>query len=101
MNCETYEKCSVYWIKEDRDVTKRIDIHIGDEKFNGSTDRELLIHNVGLEDAGGYRAVIQENIDVQVLSNIVYIQIQEGNFLIMIEKDCPVNNHKSLKSNHY
>lgn len=86
VNCETYEKFSVDWKIEDGDVTKRIDIHKGDEKYSGSTDRELFIHNVGPQDAGGYRAVIQENIDVQLLSNIVYIQILDGKFLVMIER---------------
>lgn len=67
----------VSWHRVDRFVSKQIDI--GDEKYRGSDDRQLRIHNVCKNDEARYQAVISRSVDVKIFSNEVYLRPTGGN----------------------
>lgn len=51
----------------------RTQIDIEDEKYRGSDDTQLIIHNVCKEDEGRYQAVISRNQDVKIFSNELFL----------------------------
>lgn len=56
----------------------RTQIDIEDEKYRGSDDTQLIIHNVCKEDEGRYQAVISRNQDVKIFSNELYLHPTGG-----------------------
>lgn len=66
----------VSWQRDDGLVTKQI--NIDDDKYKGSDDRQLQIHNVCKDDAR-YKAVISRSADVNISSNGVYLRPMGGN----------------------
>lgn len=69
----------VSWEKLDGNVKKQLDVE--DEKYRGSDNRQLLIHNVDKDDEAGYQAVLARNCDVNILSNKVYLRPKGGIYL--------------------
>nr|XP_034322481.1 protein sax-3-like [Crassostrea gigas] len=61
----------VSWDRVDRTLRKKINVQ--DEKYRGSDNSKLLIHNVCKDDEAGYQAVLSRNIDVKIFSNTVYL----------------------------
>lgn len=66
----------VSWDRVEGLVRTQIDVE--DEKYRGSDDRLLIIHNVCKEDEGRYQAVISRNQDVKIFSNKVYLHPTGG-----------------------
>lgn len=67
----------VSWHRVDGLVTKQINIE--DDKYKGSDDRQLQIHNVCKDDEARYQAVISRSADVNISSNGVYLRPMGGN----------------------
>lgn len=68
---EQVDHLPVSWDKVERLVRTQIDIE--DEKYRGSDDTQLIIHNVCKEDEGRYQAVISRNQDVKIFSNELFL----------------------------
>uniref|UniRef100_A0A8W8NYD7 Ig-like domain-containing protein n=2 Tax=Magallana gigas TaxID=29159 RepID=A0A8W8NYD7_MAGGI len=66
----------VSWDRVDRTLRKKINVQ--DEKYRGSDNSKLLIHNVCKDDEAGYQAVLSRNIDVKIFSNTVYLHPKGG-----------------------
>ncbi|XP_065922710.1 uncharacterized protein [Magallana gigas] len=62
----------VSWDRVDGMHRKQLDVR--DEKYRGSDNRQLRIHNVCKDDEAGYQAVLSRNYDVKILSNTVYLR---------------------------
>lgn len=60
-------------------LRKQLDVE--DEKYRGSDNRQLLIHNVCKDDEAGYQAVLSRNDDVKILSNKVYLRPKGGIYI--------------------
>lgn len=80
MNCKTYEHFSIEWWKINEE--KETKINRENEKYIGTTNRELVIHSVSKGDEGRYRANFWPKINVKVTSNTVYLEILEGNLIM-------------------
>lgn len=69
----------VSWDRVDGMHRKQLDVR--DEKYRGSDNRQLLIHNVCKDDEAGYQAVLSRNYDVKILSNTVYLRPKGGIYI--------------------
>lgn len=76
---EDYVSIPVSWDRVDGMLRNQLDVT--DEKYRGSDNRRLLIHNVCNDDEAGYQAVLSINYDVKILSNKVYLRPKGGIYL--------------------
>lgn len=70
----------VMWNKKNGDISKHIDL--SKNKYNKSTDRELIIQPVCSDDEGIYQAYLVNGSNVKVEGNVLCLETMGGNVLI-------------------
>lgn len=81
VNCKIYEYFFIEWWKINEE--KEIRINRENEKYIGIMNREFVIYFVSKGDEGRYRVNFWLKINVKVISNIVYLEILEGNLIML------------------